>query len=124
MRGNPSAGAKATAGPFDKLRAGSSTSSGQALRLRGSQNARTTSLRMTALGSAPGRCCANRLAHRCVDGKRRILLLCVCDVEEAEEEEDCEDVEHPVLFESVARLSGEDSQEGVAGEAEAEAVGD
>ena len=45
----------------------------------------------------------------------------VGDVEEAEEEEGGEEVEHPVF---VACAAGEELEGGVAGEAEAEAVGD
>lgn len=43
------------------------------------------------------------------------------DVEEAKHEESCQQVEHPVL---ALKAAGEELQSGVAGEAEAEAVGD
>ncbi len=54
------------------------------------------------------------------------LFVCLSfrQVDEAEEEEGGEEVEHPVLAECFAGAAGEDLDEGVAGEAEAEAVGD
>jgi hypothetical protein len=51
-------------------------------------------------------------------------MLVFGEVEEAEEEEGGEEVEHPVSAEGVAGATGEELEEGVAGEAEAEAVGD
>ena len=52
---------------------------------------------------------------------RSAVELFADDVDEAEEEERGEEVEHPVL---AAGAAGEELEEGVAGEAEAEAVGD
>ena len=45
-------------------------------------------------------------------------------IDETEEKQSCEDVEHPVLAEGVAGTTGEELEESVAGEAEAQTVGD
>ncbi len=54
-------------------------------------------------------------------GGALFVCLSLRQVDEAEEEEGGEEVEHPVFF---AGATGEELDEGVAGEAEAEAVGD